>query len=133
MTRMLVPVSQPRPPGDGEDQEGYEDNEDDGFWTGLSGPTGTFPCPYCTGRRIGKKGELKKWILGKNKRTFQRLVKKHQQFMDPNGGKGNRKDNAARYENCVNMPIRFSRDNDKRALIHQIAPGPLHLMILGTW
>ena len=31
-----------------------------------------------------------------------------------------RKDNAARYENCVDMPIRFSRDNDKRALIHQI-------------
>ena len=100
-------------------------------YIGLSGPSGTFSCPYCNGRRIGKKGEKKKWKLGKNQRTFQRLVQKHQQFMDPGGGKGDRKNKAASYENCVNMPIRLSKDSDNRPLIHELAPGPLHCMILG--
>ena len=78
---------------------------------------------FQNGYRIGEEGEKKKWILGENQRIFQRLLKKHQQFMDPKGGDGKKKLNAAKYENCIRPPIRLSRDHDDQPLINEIAPG----------
>ena len=98
---------------------------------GLSGASGLHGCPFCTGKRIGEKGKKKRWIVGEQ-RTFGRLLEKHRQFIHPNGGKGN-KLNAGKYENVINMPIRLSHGNDDRPLIHEIAPGPLHCMLLGRY
>ena len=80
---------------------------------------------FQNGYRIGEEGEKKKWILGENQRIFQRLLKKHQQFIDPKGGDGKKKQNAAEYENSIRPPIRLSRDHDDQPLIKEIAPGPL--------
>ena len=95
-----------------------------------SRPNGKYSCPYCTGFCVGKKEDLKKWKVGKYQRTYRRLVEKHLKFLDPEGGNGV-KSNAKKYENCVNMPIRLSQGNDNRPLIHKIAPGPLHCMLIG--
>ena len=101
---------------------------------GLSGTSGYHSCPFCTGYRkgkTGKKGEKKRWVVGKHQRTFGRLLEKHRQFIDPKGGNGDIKNNARKYENVIHMPIRLSLGNDNRPLIYEIAPGPLHCMLLG--
>ena len=60
-----------------------------------------------------------RWIVGKHQRTYQRLVKKHLKFLHPQGVDGDRKNKAKNCENCVNMPIRISRGNENKPLIHE--------------
>ena len=59
-----------------------------------------------------------------------RFIEKHQQFLDPNGGKTtmmprNMKMSFILLSDCLVVAM-----NDNWTLIHELTPGPLHLMIL---